>query len=252
MHLVCHNTHIQLLTWKVPTYLTQVAPIFILQWYSTVFQHPLVWAEIFTTITAIVSITPTTVNQSLETKMKFHHSKLMTLSLYGKTLKETHTYDARKMLTHCWLHKIRNWPVIRWLVESRVWSHTSPHRICGGQCGTWTCLLRVLCFFSTTFIPRMPYLHLWRYSPFCALASLRRCYHSFLSSAYLFQHLIPRIYDVSFWMMSSHLVLSFSTIQVLWNFPLRIYFGILPSFILIWPTHPSFPILILSTIFRSL
>jgi hypothetical protein len=65
------------------------------------FQHPLVRAEIFTTITAIVAITPTTVNQSLETKMKFHHSKQMTLRLYGKTLTETHRVQTYMMHRKC-------------------------------------------------------------------------------------------------------------------------------------------------------
>jgi hypothetical protein len=40
---------------------------------------------------------------------------------------------------------------------------------------------------------------------------------------------------------------------VLWNFPFRTFFGILPfSILIIWPAHPNLLILISSTIFRSL
>ena len=96
-------------------------------------------------------------------------------------------------------------------------------------------------------------IHLWRYSLFWALDSLRRCLCTSLSSACLFHPCIPRICDVSLQVMSSHLVLGFPTGLVLLSFPSRTFFGILSSSILIiCPTHLSLLILISSTIFRVL
>jgi len=96
-------------------------------------------------------------------------------------------------------------------------------------------------------------LHLWHYSLFWALDFLRRCLFTSLSSACLFHPHIPRICDVSLQVMSSHLVLGFSTGLVLLSFRSRTFFRILSSSILIiCPTHLSLLILISSTIFRSL
>jgi hypothetical protein len=58
---------------------------------------------------------------------------------------------------------------------------------------------------------QLPSTHLWRYSPFWALASFWRRLHSSLSPAHLILPRIPRICDVSFWSTSSHLDLGFPT-----------------------------------------
>jgi hypothetical protein len=98
-----------------------------------------------------------------------------------------------------------------------------------------------------------PSIHLWRYSPFWALASLRRRLYSSLSSARPLRPRIPRICYVSRRMTSSHLALGFPSGLVLRNFQLRIFWGILSSSILMTqPAHPSFIILISSTKFISL
>ena len=78
--------------------------------------------------------------------------------------------------------------------------------------------------------------HLWRCSPFWALACLITRLHSSLSSARLLYFLIPRICDLSLWSTSSHLLFGFPTGLLLWNFPLwTFFFEILTSFIL----HPA-------------
>lgn len=85
-----------------------------------------------------------------------------------------------------------------------------------------------------------PSIHLWRYSPFRDLASLKRRLHSSQSSARLLQPCIPRICDVSLLMTFSHLVYGFPTGLLIRNFPLRTFSGILSSSILtILPAHPS-------------
>ena len=63
----------------------------------------------------------------------------------------------------------------------------------------------VLLYSSVPFDP----FHLWRYSPFWDLDALRRRLHSSVFSARLLHPHIPRICDVSFRTMSSHLVLCF-------------------------------------------
>ena len=83
-------------------------------------------------------------------------------------------------------------------------------------------------------------IHQWRYSPFWALASHGRRLHSSLSSVRLLHPRIPRICGVSLQTTSSHLALGFPTGLVLWNFPLRTFFGILSSSsVTIWPAHPN-------------
>ena len=75
----------------------------------------------------------------------------------------------------------------------------------------------------------------------------------FFSSAHLLHPLIPRVCDVSLWKTSFCLVLGFPTSLVLCNFPLKTFFGILSSSILIiWPTHLSLLILISFSTFRYL
>lgn len=74
--------------------------------------------------------------------------------------------------------------------------------------------------------------HLWHYSLFWALDSLRRCLSTTLSSACLFHPRIPRTCDVSLQVMSTHLVLGFSSGLILLSFPSRNFFGILLSSIL--------------------
>ena len=99
-----------------------------------------------------------------------------------------------------------------------------------------------------SFIP----FHLWHYSSFWSLTSLRRRLHSSLFSVHLFHPRIPRISDVFLRTTSSHLVLGFPTGLVLWNFLLRTFSGIpSPSILQIWPAHPSLLMLTSSTTFRS-
>ena len=97
-----------------------------------------------------------------------------------------------------------------------------------------------------------PSIHLWRYSPFRALASLTRRLHSSLFAA-LLHPLIPSSCSASLWTTSAHLVLGLPTGLVVWEFPFRTFFGILSSSILIiWPAHSSLLILMSSTMFGSL
>jgi hypothetical protein len=57
------------------------------------------------------------------------------------------------------------------------------------------------------------------------MASFRKRLHSSLSSARPLHPRIPRICDVSLRTTSSHHVLGLPTGLVLWNFPLRAFFG---------------------------
>jgi len=102
--------------------------------------------------------------------------------------------------------------------------------------------------------PRIyPSIHLWRYSPFRALASLIRRLHLSLFAALLLHPLVPSSCSASLWTTSAHLVLGLTTGLVVWKFPFRTFFGILSSYILImWPAHSSLLILMSSTMFGSL
>ena len=80
-----------------------------------------------------------------------------------------------------------------------------------GQCGSakfvresGQCMCRLF-----TLRLRVPF-HLWRYSPFWVLPSLRRLRLSSLSSARFLHPLIPRICDVFLRTTSFHLVLGFA------------------------------------------
>jgi hypothetical protein len=96
-------------------------------------------------------------------------------------------------------------------------------------------------------------IHLWRYSPFRAFASLIRCPHSSLFAALLLHPLIPSSCSASLWTTSAHLLLGLPTGLVVWKFPFRIFFWILSSYILIiWPVHSSLLILMSSAMFGSL
>ena len=96
-------------------------------------------------------------------------------------------------------------------------------------------------------------IHVRRYSPFHALASLKNCLRSSLFSVLLLHPRIPSICSASLWTTSAHLVLGLPTGLVLWNFPFKkLFLGGGGSFPFIWPTHNSFLILIFSTTFRSL
>ena len=93
-----------------------------------------------------------------------------------------------------------------------------------------------------------PSIHLWRYSPFRALASLIRRLHSSLFAALLLHPLVPSSCSASLWTTSAHLVLGLPTGLVVWKFPFRTFLGILSSSILIiWPAHSSLLILMSST-----
>jgi len=60
--------------------------------------------------------------------------------------------------------------------------------------------------------PEIPFpFHLWRYSPFCTLVSLRRRLHFYLSSAGLHHPYIPKISDVTLLTTSSIPVRVFPT-----------------------------------------
>jgi hypothetical protein len=69
-----------------------------------------------------------------------------------------------------------------------------------------------------------PSTHLWRYSPFRALASLIRCLHSSLFAALLLHPLIRSSCSASLWTTSAHLVLGLPTGLVVWKFPFRTFF----------------------------
>ena len=97
-----------------------------------------------------------------------------------------------------------------------------------------------------------PSIHLWRYSPFRALASLTRRLHSSLFVALLLHPLVPGSCSASLWTTSAHLVLGLPTGLVVWKFLFRTFFGILSSTLIIWPTHSSFLILMSSTMFGTL
>ena len=91
-----------------------------------------------------------------------------------------------------------------------------------------------------------PTIHLWRYSPFRALVSLKTRLHSFLSSARLLHFRIPTICDVSLRTTFSHPLLGLPTGPVLQNFPLRNFSASLSSSInTIWPANNSLLILLL-------
>ena len=79
----------------------------------------------------------------------------------------------------------------------------------------------------------IPSIHPWHYSPFRALASLKSCLHSSLFSVLLLHPRVPNNCKASFCTASSHLILGLPTGLVLWNFPFRTFFGVLPSSILI-------------------
>ena len=72
---------------------------------------------------------------------------------------------------------------------------------------------------NTTYIS--PSIHLWRYSPFRALASLIRCLHSSLFVALLLHPLVPSSCSASLLTTSAHLVLGHPTGLVVWKFPFR-------------------------------
>jgi hypothetical protein len=94
--------------------------------------------------------------------------------------------------------------------------------------------------------------HVWHYSPCWIVASLKRHLRSCISPFNLLRLHTPGICNAFFWTTSYHLILGFPTALVLWDFPLRIFFGILSSSILMmWPAHPNLLILVLSTIIRS-
>ena len=87
--------------------------------------------------------------------------------------------------------------------------------------------------------PIHPSIHPWCYSPFWALVSLRRCLHSSLSSACLLHPHIARtlvcppddIHPSCSWFSHWYYVL---------KFPIKTFFGILSSSVLIiLPAHPS-------------
>jgi len=64
------------------------------------------------------------------------------------------------------------------------------------------------------FKPDYESIHVRRYSPFSALASLTRRLHSPLSTARLLHPLIPRICNASLWSMSSLLFLGLHIMNV--------------------------------------
>jgi len=98
-----------------------------------------------------------------------------------------------------------------------------------------------------------PSIHIRRYSPFRALASLIRRLYSSLFSTLLLHPLIPRSCDASLWTTSAHQFLGLPTGLVVQKFPFKTFFGILSSSILImWPSNPNLLILMSFTMFGSL
>ena len=86
------------------------------------------------------------------------------------------------------------------------------------------------------------HLHLWRYRPFRALASLIIHLHSSLFAALLLHPLIPSSCRASLWTTSAHLFLGLPTGLAVWKFPFKTFFGILFFSILI--ICHSYPILL--------
>jgi hypothetical protein len=72
-----------------------------------------------------------------------------------------------------------------------------------------------------------PDIHVWRYSPFCAPASLKRRFHSHLFPARLLWLRVPRICNACVWMTISDTARGFATDLVLWNQPLRNVSGLI-------------------------
>ena len=103
------------------------------------------------------------------------------------------------------------------------------------KCWWFTCIVYLYNINKRRFINAMCFhsIPCMALQPFWVLASLRRRLHSFLSSARLLHPLIPMICDVSLRTTSSHLFLGYPTCLILRNFPLRNFFGILLSTILI-------------------
>jgi hypothetical protein len=62
--------------------------------------------------------------------------------------------------------------------------------------------------------------------PFLALASLKRCLQSSVSPTGLLHPHIHGFCNASLWTVSSLIVLGFPAGIVLWNFPLRIFWGV--------------------------
>ena len=73
-------------------------------------------------------------------------------------------------------------------------------------------------------IPSVASIHLLRYSPFRALASLIRRLHSSLFAALLIHPLVPSSCSASLWTTSAHLVLGLPTGLMVWKFPFRTFF----------------------------
>jgi len=83
-----------------------------------------------------------------------------------------------------------------------------------------------------------PSIHVWHYSPFRALISLKACLHSSLFSGLLLHPLTPSSYNASLCTTSAHLVLGLPTGLVLWKVPFKIFFGILSSsIVIIWTEY---------------
>jgi hypothetical protein len=79
-------------------------------------------------------------------------------------------------------------------------------------------------WFAAPFCWNHPSIHVWRYSPFRALAFLKECLHSSLFSALLLRPLIPSSCSASLWTTSAHLVLGLLTGLVLWKIPFETFF----------------------------
>jgi hypothetical protein len=65
------------------------------------------------------------------------------------------------------------------------------------------------------------FIHVWRYSPFWALGSLKSRLNSSLSPACLFHLRIRRVFNATLWTTSSHLVLDF-TADLVVKFPFNV------------------------------
>ena len=81
-------------------------------------------------------------------------------------------------------------------------------------------VLFLLCFSNTH-----PTTHPSPRSSFWVLASLKRCIHSFLSPASLFQTRVARICNSSLWTTFARLFLGFPTDFLFWNSLLKFLFG---------------------------
>ena len=142
---------------------------------------------------------------------------LCRLVSFGSTWNMTQARDTRcdqgmscHFLCHALWSRQISWPSKRLLASRNDFLSVTPH-------------------LPSCLNPIYPFIHVWRYSPFWALTSLKRLLLSSLSSPHLLHSLIPKTWNAS-GQRPSLLFFLFSYWFVLLNFPLRTSFEILLHF----------------------